>query len=188
MVNQSSITSIIAGAGTKNELEHYGRLGMKWGRHIFGEKISGPKKIYTFKDKKTGKKYRLAVPKSKNYSKEQIQAMGKRLIAKEQKKQEKARREKILQDPKKLYKHRREFSKEEIDAAMKNFEWEKKLRELSVADVRHGKEMINETVGYVNALIGGYNTAVGISNALYPENNLPTILVNAPKKKDDKKK
>lgn len=196
-MNQTSLTTSVL-AGTENELEHYGVKGMKWGVRRSDEelgrpsKIKGPKKTYIFKDKETGKKYRLSLPKDHKYSKEQVQAMGKRLIGSAKKrdsdKREKARREKILSDPKKLYKHRKEFTREEIDQAIKTFEWEKKLRDLSIADMEAGKKMVSNAVGYANAIISGYNTIAGVKNAFDPDNPLPTISVNPEKKKDDKKK
>ena len=91
-----------------NELAHYGVVGMKWGVR---------KEKYYEKKAKTssGKKKEKYIDKLKKQKKEN-------------KKSKKAYRAKILSDPTKLYKHRNEFSKEEIDKAMSKFNREQKLR------------------------------------------------------------
>lgn len=186
-MNPSTILSTL----NANELEHYGVLGMKWGvrkaRETTGQKrrSSSGEKTYTFRDKETGKKYKIKA--SKNLSKDQLKALAKQKIAKAKRDKEKKRREKILSDPTLLYKHRKEFSKSEIESAMKQFEWEKKLKDLSVSRIKAGKDTVSNAVGFANAVIGGYNTAAATVNAFSDaDSKLPLINLNP--SKDEKKK
>lgn len=91
-----------------NELAHYGVLGMKWGVR--------KQKYYEKKARSS------SGSKSKKYAEKAAKQ------ARANKKYKKAYRAQILSDPTKLYKHRKDFSKEEIDKAMSNFNREQKLR------------------------------------------------------------
>lgn len=124
-----------------NELYHYGVLGMKWG--VRKDRNSGS----SSSKKKKAKKSLL----SKKIS--QI----KKKAAESAKERNKRRREAILNDPTKLYKNRRKFTKEEIDQAMKQFEWEGKLQQQSVDRIKRGKEVAGALLGYMTTASAMYN-------------------------------
>lgn len=74
------------------------------------------------------------------------------------------RREDILKSPTKLYKHRNEFTKQEIDDAMKRFEWEQKLSNYSANELNAGKKYVDSLLGYADTGIRAYNTYAKLYN------------------------
>ncbi len=170
------------------DVEHYGRKGMKWYQSIYGSK-----------DKKSsGSSGRKQSTSSK--SKARMTELAKKQKAKEIKKQEaekrsaerKAqaaakRREEILRNPSKLYKHRREFTQDEINAAIRTFEWEKKLSDLSAARRKAGEEQIKSMVNYSINAINLYNQAARVANS-FNLTEKPWTYIEAPGSKKDKDK
>lgn len=157
-------------------LEHYGREGMKWYQHIYGKEQSHAK--YATK-KGSGKS---------GTSKAQKQKERQEKKAKEAEAKAAARREKIKQSPTKLYKHRREFTKAEIDEAMKTFEWEKRLQGFSSEELKHGAAYIDTMTTYVKNLSNLYNAGAHVFNAYSSfvdkrMDPLPIIGIDKPSKK-----
>lgn len=164
---------------TTTELEHYGRKGMKWYQHIFGEAQSHAKYA-------KGKKSKKSNVEKKPSRAEKRQA---KKAAEEQK-----RREQILRDPKQLYKYRNQFTREEIDEAMKTFEWEKRLRsyvtdknESSVKAMEQGKRIVQAATGVISGGIGAYNQTARIVNTFKDGKKVPYIEAIPGPKKDEKK-
>lgn len=154
-------------ADYRDSLEHYGRKGQKWGQHIFGkEKTGSTRKKRTFSEKTKARraqraKDRVARAKARA-EKQEVEAKKKaeKAAAKEEK-----RRKQILNNPTSLYKHRKEFTAEEIQAAMKQFEWEQKLSGYSKDRINNGAEFVNTLVKYSAGAIKLYNNAAKIANA-----------------------
>lgn len=121
-----------------NELEHYGVLGMKWG--VRKDRISSS----------TGKKKKKTSMKAK--------------LAKIKKEQAEKRRKAILDDPRKLYRNRKKFTKEEIDAAMKQFEWEGKLQQQSLDRIKRGQEEAAKILGLMTTGLGMYDQIARVYN------------------------
>lgn len=119
-----------------NELAHYGVLGMKWGVR--------KEKYYANKAKKSSGE------KAKKYTEKLIKQK------KANKKYKKAYRAQILSDPTKLYKHRKDFSKEEIDKAMNNFNREERLRNYSQNKQNSKLNTIKRITAYGTAALGTY--------------------------------
>lgn len=69
---------------------------------------------------------------------------------KRQQKKEKRRRESILSDPKKLAKHISEFSREEVERAMQNFEWQDQLKKTMAFRKSQAKR---EVEGFVDGMV-----------------------------------
>lgn len=175
----------------RESLEHYGVKGQRWGVRK-ERKTSGRKqKKRTFSEKVKARRAKRAakrVARAKARA-EKEQAEAQKKAAKQQAAKEK-KRQSILNNPTSLYKHRREFTADEIQAAMKQFEWEKKLSEYSKNDLKNGAEFINTMFSYVNNSINLYNAAARIANSVSEDSKLPIIKSTSDLigKKDDKDK
>lgn len=69
------------------------------------------------------------------------------------------KRQKILRSPTKLYKHRDEFTKQEIDEALKRFEWERRLSEFSMYELNTGKRYVDAALGNIDTGVRTYKLA-----------------------------
>lgn len=175
---------------SNDDIEHYGRKGMKWYQSIYGSK-----------DKKSSRSSNSGKLTPSPKAKARMAELSKRQKAKEAKKQESEkrsserkaraaakRREAILRDPSKLYRHRRKFTQDEINAAIRTFEWEKKLSDLSAARRKAGEEQIRSMVNYSVNAINLYNQAARVANS-FNLTEKPWTYIEAPNsKKDDKNK
>lgn len=173
----------------RDSLEHYGVKGMKWGVRKKYETAGGRKKR-TFSEAVKDRR----VQRAKNRVARAKARAEKQALTQKQKAEKAAalkakKRQDILNNPTQLYKHRREYSAEEIQAAMRQFEWEKKLSEYSKAQLNNGAEFIKTMVAYTSNAIALYNNAARVANSFSSDLNIPVI--QAPKndgKKDDKNK
>lgn len=174
----------------RDSLEHYGRKGQRWGQHIFGKEQTGSaRKKRTFSEKTKARRAQRAknrVARAKARAEKQ-QAEAKRKAEKAADKAEK-RRKQILNNPTSLYKHRKEFTAEEIQAAMKQFEWEKKLSDYSAQRLKNGADFVNTMFTYSNNAINLYNNAARLANSLSDNSNLPIIKTTKEILEDKKKK
>lgn len=173
----------------REALEHSGRKGMKWYQHIFG-KYQGHAKYSKgssgSSEKKTSKRANEdAKAKAKAEKKaadakakaEKKEADTKAKAEKEAAKKEKERQE-ILSDPKKLYKHRKEYSYDEIKKAVERFKQESDLRKYSKETMQRGADFINIMNTYATNAINLYNTAARIINTVQDDgksNTLPFV-------------
>lgn len=161
----------------RDSLEHYGRKGQKWGQHIFGKDRSGIKrKKRTFSEKVKARRQKRAKDRvARAKARAEKQAAEERAKAEKKERDARKKRQSILNNPTKLYKHRREFTSDEIQNAMKQFEWEKKLSEYSKNDLKNGAEFINTMFQYTNNGINLYNAAARIANSVSEDSKLPII-------------
>lgn len=152
--------------------EHHGVKDQTW-----GVKRGPPYPLDSNKSAQAKKKKQAAARKAakKKARKEKVEALKK--AAKEK------RRRDILNDPAKLYKHRREFSQEEINNALKQFEWEKKLNDLSVSKLEAGRKKADAVLGYLNDAMTGYNQLARVFNTFVEGVELPYLANVEPKKK-----
>lgn len=170
---------------TGDSLEHYGRKGMHWYEHIFGKEQShakyaksGTKKSSSISSKKEERK--------KEKARKEAQRKAKKERAEKEKKE--AIRKAILKSPSKLYKHRDEFTKEEIDAAIENFEMEKKLKDFAKTDIQRGADMVQSMFKITTNGISVYNSVARIYNSLGDPNDRIPYIENIQDRKDEKKK
>lgn len=137
-----------------SSLEHYGVKGQKWGIRRTPAQLG-----HQTSAKKTSKKSSLV-----SRIKRKKKAITTKEAAAKQAKQDAKRRNKILSSPSKLYKHRSEFSQQEIDAAIRKFQWERNLRDLSRSEMSVAKTYIDTAVDYAQSGIKAYNTFVQLNN------------------------
>lgn len=168
-------------ANYRDSLEHYGRKGMEWYKHKFGRYQNGGKYADGRTSTKSGSKSKASDVAKKKASQQKAKAdkkaaqekakaekkatQEKERAEKEAKKKE-ARRKDILSNPTKLYKHRKEFTYDEIKKAMETFEWEKRLNTYSSERLKSGAEFIKTMTTYVNNGINLYNSAARILNTM----------------------
>lgn len=174
-------------------LEHHGRKGQKWYQHIFGKEQSHAKYAegQPSSSKKTKKTFRERMAESAEKRKSEKEAKDK-IKAEKQAAKKEAERKKILKNPTQLYKHRDEFTYDEIKKAMDRFEWEKKLNTYSKEQLNRGAEFIKTLNTYASNGVNLYNTAARIVNSLTGDgtkNTLPFIGgVNPDKNKNNSNK
>lgn len=164
----------------RDSLEHYGRKGMKWYEHIFGREQSHAK-YSKDQPKKTFRERRADAAKKREAEKK---AKEKAKAEKEAAKKEQQRKE-ILKNPTKLYKHRDEFTYEEIKDAMKRFDWEKQLNSYSRERLQQGADLIDTMVTYANNAIKLYNACARVVNSI-GEDTIPFIKEVNNKNKNNK--
>lgn len=161
----------------REALEHTNRKGSHWYQHIYGKfqkhakyarGSSGPSGERTSKrakkdaDAKAKAEKKAADEKAKAEKKE---ADAKAKAEKQAAKKEKERKE-ILSDPRKLYKHRKEFTYEEIKDAVNRFKQESELRKYSKEILQKGADFIDLMNTYTTNAINLYNTAARIINTI----------------------
>ena len=141
-----------------DELTHHGRLGMKWGQHIFG------KERYARMTRKR------ALKKAR---KTRAENAVKRKEEKELREKAKA---KALTDPEFFQKNRRLFTTEEIESVTKRYKAESdlassinSLREQRYKKLERGKNYVNLAVSYGTNFIGAYNNIAKVYNAFAEE-------------------
>lgn len=97
------------------------------------------------------------------------------------------KREKNLSSPRKLKRHYKEYSEEEIKEAIKNFDTERKLSKYTADDIKMGADILKNLAGMTESAIKSYNSVAAIRNAFSKsENKWPTV--NTGKKDSEKKK
>lgn len=165
----------------RESLEHYGVKGQRWGvrkerktsgtkrkKRIFSEKVKARRQ------KRAKDRVERAKARAEKEQQEAQKKSAKQAAAKEKK------RKAILNNPTKLYKHRREFTADEIQAAMRQFEWEKKLADFSKSDLNNGAEFIKTMVNYTANGIKLYNNAAKIANAFNSDLKSKLPIIDAP--------
>lgn len=162
----------------KESLEHYGVPGMKWGVRK-DRKTSRLRRGYSDDERvRRDKRAKAKVSRAKaRAEKKQVKAREK--AEKDAVKKEK-KRQAILNNPTLLYKHRKEFSQAEIQAALKQFEWEKKLSDYSKERLKNGADYIDTMVKYSANAINLYNNAAKIMNAVNRDNEMKLPIVDSP--------
>lgn len=140
--------------GDLSDIYHHGVKGMKWGIRRTPEQLG----------------YKPKPKEPKKTREEKLREKTKKKKAQMDKKEAKlrseadAKRAEILKSPRQLYKYRDQFTKSEIDEAMKRFKWEQELRNMSKSDMNRGKEYIDMILGYTESGMKAYNTVARLYN------------------------
>lgn len=145
----------------RDSLEHHGVKGMKWGEHK--ERETSGRRVSAKQKSKIQNRMSFFERRKKERAKKAKEAEKKRAEAKARK--EATRRQNMLRSPTKLYKNRYDFTQDEINAALKQFEWENKLRDYSQKEMQSGKKYIDNVFQYATSAINVYNTAARVVNS-----------------------
>lgn len=154
-MNQNEARSFIE-SFVSDDLEHHGIKGQKHGvRH------GPPYPLERGVSAAIKRRFKKKTPEERAEVREQRKAK------KQEKAEEKERkeREEILRDPTKLYKNRRKFTTQEINDAMKTFEWEKKLKDYSNARLKAGNDKVNGILNRAEAGIRTWNLLARLVNS-----------------------
>lgn len=166
-------------------LEHYGVKGMKWGVRNEREKTGRR----TSAKKKAAIQNRLSILERRKKKRQQKAKEAEKKRQTVSAKKAEARRTNILRSPTKLYKNRYDFTQDEINSALKQFEWESKLRDYSQKELQAGKRYIDNAFQYTVATINLYNQAARVVNSFNLSEKPWTYIEDIKKsKKDDKGK
>lgn len=92
----------------------------------------------------------------------------------------------MLRSPTKLYKNRYKFTQDEINSALRQFEWENKLRDYSQKELSAGKKYIDTAFQYTVSTINLYNQAARVVNSFNLSEKPWKYIENPEKKKKDK--
>lgn len=103
---------------------------------------------------------------------------------KEDMKREKEKQE-IIRNPEKLRAHQYEFSRDEVEEALKRFDQDRRLADLSSGRVKRGSDYVNNLASTAGGLIKIYNSTALAYNSL-AGGHLP-LIKGEEKKKDNKK-
>lgn len=170
-------------------LEHHGVDGQKW-----GVKHGPPYPLENRSERRARRKAERAAKKKQKQraaqlakarkTKKKNQILKKKQAEKEEK--EKKEREKILRDPKKLYRNRHKFQKDEIENALKRFEWEEKIHNYSTNRLANTAKNADNIIKTLDAGLRGYNKVASAYNAFVSENSqLPIIEIGKKRRRDD---
>lgn len=193
----------------RKSLEHSGVKNMSWREHKFGKWQKHAKYAHGMDDpnkddskttksaanKAKARKEAAAVKEKKKQAAAKEKAKKQEAAAKEKAEKEAAkveeRRKKILASPTKLYKHRKEFTYDEIKKAMDTFKWEKELNGYSKDELQRGADFLKTLNTTMSNAINVYNTAARVVNSIKEYNgddNLIPFIGSGQKDKSDQNK
>lgn len=163
----------------ENSLEHYGRLGMKWGQHIFGKDEES-------KAERAAKK----VKKKRERALKKARARKIKLDKAKQKETKflKENRDKILRNPKLLKKYQYHFSDEEVFNALRRFDYDSRLANVQLAKIERGRRAVENLSGFAKSSINTYNSLARTYNSFTNDPNSKLKIIQTEDKKKDKNK
>lgn len=167
----------------RDVLEHYGVKGMRWGIHKERE-TTGRRPS---QKQKTKIQNRMSFLERRKKQREQRTKETEKKKAETKAKREAAKRQNTLRSPTKLYKNRYNFTQDEINAALRQFEWESRLRDYSQKELSSGKKYIDTAFQYAESSIKLYNQAARVVNS-FNLSEKPWKYIEDSKKKDKKNK
>ena len=141
----------------ENYLAHHGIDGQKWGQR------NGPP--YPLLRNAAGQL------KAKAQAKRKAQTEAKAKKAAEEKvKQHEAMKKYLRENPEKLYKHKNDLTKEEVDEIMKQIEWDRRVKDISAAEHQRNMEKMTKGLNTVANVTSDawriYNNFVNVRKAL----------------------
>lgn len=175
-------------------IEHYGTPRHS-GRYPYG---SGERPYQSLEGSKSSKKavkaYNKEVQKLiKKKAKED--AASKKKAEREQKEQEqkeareKKKREEVLRNPGKLKERQYDYTEEEVQEALRRFDWDQKLHEYNQKRLKRGADYMSTFVKYMSTGTAMYNLGANAYNAFNKDKkDVPLINVGGGSKDTSKKK
>lgn len=175
------------------EIYHHGIKGQEW-----GERNGPPYPLDRNAKRQEAKKRRAAervkrqaAKKRKRMKRAQarIEKSEAKKVEREKAKAEKAKKDhaRYLKSAKETYRHRHEFSADELQEAMKRFQWEKTLRDLSQSEIEAGTKAINAILNYGDAGIRGWNMIARVANGIAKDEDFLPLIQPPPSAKQGKK-
>lgn len=141
----------------ENYLAHHGIDGQKWGQR------NGPP--YPLLRNAAGQLRAKAQAKRKA----RTEAKAKK-VAEEKIKQHEAMKKYLRENPEKLYKHKNDLTKEEVDEIMKQIEWDRRVKDISAAEHQRNMEKMTKGLNTVANVTSDawriYNNFVNVRKAL----------------------
>ena len=172
-------------------LAHHGIKGQKWGVRRFqnpdGTRTAlGKSQSMSMKDR----------IKARSEQKAEARAVKKAASAEERHEE---LRQRVIRHPKDLYKHRNEFSKEEVEKIIKEIEFDRKIKDVKISEIKRGlesygrlKEALKTTSELMSSAKTVYNVAAETHNLLVDTGKLKgermTKLGDPPPGQDKSKK
>lgn len=148
-----------------NYIAHHGIKGQKWGVRRF----QNPDGTRTALGKSRGKSMKDRI-KARSEQRSEARAEKKAVSAEER--HEKLRQQ-VIRHPKDLYKHKAEFSKEEVEKIIKDIEFDRKIKDVKISEIKRGmesysrlKEAFKTTSELMSSAKIVYNTAIETHNLL----------------------
>lgn len=148
-----------------NYIAHHGIKGQKWGVRRFqnpdGTRTAlGKSRSMSMKDR----------IKARSEQKAEAKAVKKAASAEERHEE---LRQRVVRHPKDLYKHKNEFSKEEVEKIIKEIEFDRKIKDVKISEIKRGMESysrLKDTLKTTSELMSSaktiYNIAADTNNLL----------------------
>lgn len=158
-------------------LEHYGIKGMKWGVRKTYEKATKvfQSKLSDYKQKKLQKKRVKSLVKARKV----------RMANMKKAKKAAERRVAALKNPTKLLKNRDQYTRAEIEDAIKGFNLEKQLRELSMSQLSAPQHYLDTIFKTINSGSNAYNQVARVYNSFLAEDDKKLPYIETIKKKNN---
>lgn len=146
-------------------LAHHGIKGQKWGVRRF----QNPDGTRTALGKSRSMSMRDRI-KARSEQKSEARAVKKAASAEERHEE---LRQRVIRHPKDLYKHKNEFSKEEVEKIIKEIEFDRKIKDVKISEIKRGmesygrlKEALKTTSELMSSAKTIYNIAADTNNLL----------------------
>lgn len=162
-------------------LEHHGILGQSWG-HRNGPPYPLSSGKHSASEKKAGWR------KSLKNKADSIKQKAKEKLEEKKKKKKEELHKKHMSDPATMYRYKDEFTIEEIDAAVRRFGAEKRLKDITPNAFREVSGFVKTLSDFSSSSIKLHDNINKTLNAYDPHNKTRVIIGGDKKKKEDNKK
>lgn len=162
-------------------LAHHGILGQKWG-HRNGPPYPLNSGAHSAAEKKAGWR------KSFKNKADSIKQKTKEKLEEKKKKKKEELHKKHMSDPATMYRYKDEFTIEEIDAAVRRFGAEKRLKDITPNAFREVSGFVKTLSDFSSSGIKLHDNINKTLNAYDPHNKTRVIIGGDKKKKEDNKK